>query len=464
MTLAAIVAAWFTQSAVRQRRVVAELTKLGADVLYEHKVDPNSVSWPPEFLRSWLGDDFFAEATEVRFGFTERSWLGLGNRPQNPINNKLIVLSDRSKQLGVNMEKIRRGFMMTPPAALPVRVITTEAMLQLRQLPHLRKLTLVASTDDPANAQPLANSYGDFVLDLKALQLLKDSPTLEEINLTGMPADDKLVAGLRDFRCLKRLFMQIPSFSQPCIRDLESLVNLEELAITNLEVPIGLVFRAPNLPRPFPESLPALAKLRELHIPEYRISDLTVPNLKQFPELQILDCHSVTITDNGLCHLASLPNLRELNLIDSQITDAGAEHLGKIVGLRKLILTNSQLTDEGLRHLAPLTKLERLYLPYLPITDAGLSHLRQATTMQELHLPGTKISDAGITRLSAMSELTSLDLSFTQITDASVNQLIGFKNLSKLRLVGTRVTSQGIARLRQALPTAAVFASDASVN
>jgi internalin A len=430
MTLVAIVSGWISQSVLRQRRAVAELTKLGADVLYEHRVDPQSTYSYPQWLRDGLGVDFFAEATEVRFGFTY-GWAD--PELQNGMSKARVMFSQQSQR------QINRRGLPVQVAPTP-QAIEADAMANLRGLPHLRRLTLVASLNSQAPGPITGFASDHFVLDAKSLQILRNSPTLEELDLSAMPASDELLAGLRGFQKLKRLRLGSTEFTEQGARDLGSLSALEELT-----------FKAPG---PLPDNLPVLSNLRELHIPGGTIVTQTARCFQRFPKLQTIECGGINVDDEGIRYLAPLHELRELNLFDSKITDAGAEHLGKLTELRSLILTNNPITDNGLRHLSQLTKLERLYLPHLPITDIGLSYLRPATAMRELLLQGTKITDAGLLHLSGMTELHSLDLSFTEITDKSVDQLLGFKKLVHLRLHGTKITRQGASRLRQVFPAA----------
>jgi Leucine-rich repeat (LRR) protein len=439
MTLVAGLAAWFTHSAVRQRRAVAELNKLGADVVYEHSGDSRTASWHPQWLRDWLGIDFFAEATEVSFGVNP---LTLRSNASHS-----VLMSDANR-----MRTRDWGIDAGNPS---IEELSPGAFKHLKYLAFLKKLTIVGTTPKQ-RGRGLASFWGGtlFVFDPTYLQALADHPTLEELELRNSPADDELLGALQQLKQLKRLQLGPPVFTKNGADHLSSLTNLEELSIDpsaygNL---LGVSQMA---------SVPRLPALRVLRAPEWVVTNETAHSLEGLPQLQDLHCRSIEVDDEGIESFAGLRQLRELMLIDSQITDEGARHLAGLTELRSLSLTNNRITDEGLRHLAPLKKLEMLYLAHLPITDQGLEHLRGAKAMQVLVLAGTKITDAGLVHLSGMSQLYSIDLSYTAISDEGLDHLLKLKKLDKVRLLGTRVTRNGVERLRAALPTATVDAPGA---
>jgi hypothetical protein len=75
-----------------------------------------------------------------------------------------------------------------------------------------------------------------------------------------------------------------------------------------------------------------------------------------------------------------------------------------------------------------------LTLADTPISDTGLAHLRGMTSLGLLELRGTRITDVCVVLLATLTGLTELDVS------------------------ETRVTSDGVARLKAALPKCQIAA------
>lgn len=59
--------------------------------------------------------------------------------------------------------------------------------------------------------------------------------------------------------------------------------------------------------------------------------------------------------------------------------------------------------------------------------------------------------------LEEKTQFRHLDLAGTPITDAGLVHVQGLKSLQSIDLRGTHVTSDGVQRLRQALPNCLVF-------
>ena len=75
VTLCAVLCSWLAvkmRNAERQREAVAAIHKMGGIVIYDWQVDalgrqlPNAKPFGPAWLRSLLGDDFFASVAELR--------------------------------------------------------------------------------------------------------------------------------------------------------------------------------------------------------------------------------------------------------------------------------------------------------------------------------------------------------------------------------------------------------------
>jgi hypothetical protein len=89
--------------------------------------------------------------------------------------------------------------------------------------------------------------------------------------------------------------------------------------------------------------------------------------------------------------------------------------------------------------------------------DDGMSEIVRLPKLKRLVLVGTDIGDAGMRHVGALTELEELDLWGTSVSDASVDVLAGLQKLKKLYLTDTQMTSDGISRLRDALPKCDIY-------
>jgi hypothetical protein len=147
-------------------------------------------------------------------------------------------------------------------------------------------------------------------------------------------------------------------------------------------------------------------------------------------------------TDAGLEHIKMLTNLSALHLGYTNVTDDGLEHLTDLKNLQHLDLSGTRVTGTGLKHLKRLTELQTLRLENAAITDAGLEHLKGLSSLKELDLFGTQVTDAGLEHLTGLKSLEKLKLGYFTLSP----------ELAPPELRRTNVTSDGVKRLRQALP------------
>ncbi|MCX7425435.1 MAG: hypothetical protein NTW96_07400, partial [Planctomycetia bacterium] len=75
------------------------------------------------------------------------------------------------------------------------------------------------------------------------------------------------------------------------------------------------------------------------------------------------------------------------------------------------------------------------------------------------------VTDAGLKHLARLPSLISLELGDTELTDRALADLRGMTRLEYLGVSGTRMTSEGVKRLREALPTTRIdFTPPAAPN
>lgn len=153
----------------------------------------------------------------------------------------------------------------------------------------------------------------------------------------------------------------------------------------------------------------AVAAIRELGgLVQY---DFEYPAPKELPGPDWL-CQML-----GVDYFADVVDVHTLNM-----TDATCSHLSALTSVRTLGLVSNEVTDAGLAHLEGLTSLEVLYVD-AQVTDAGLAYLSGLTSLQELNLSSTQVTDAGLAHLSGLTSLYLLSLDCPRVTDKGCDKL-----------------------------------------
>ena len=90
------------------------------------------------------------------------------------------------------------------------------------------------------------------------------------------------------------------------------------------------------------------------------------------------------------------------------------------------------------------------------VTDADVAHISGLKNLKKLSLARSGVTDAGLAAVKDLGKLESLNLFQTQITDAGLVHVSGLKSLKRIYLFETKTTEAGVAKLKAALPGAAV--------
>jgi len=196
---------------------------------------------------------------------------------------------------------------------------------------------------------------------------------------------------------------------------ISSLVNLEELQITNTTVSADVLKVIGSLP-----------KLKHLTLANCDISDISA--LASCKELEYLDLNNNAIRD--LSALASLSALTVINLQHNAVKDltpmaslksvtcldvsfnalTTAAPLAGMVALTQLNANDNQLsTTSGIE---PLTALTHLSLANNDLTS--IAGLASCVNLEELSVSGNQLSD--INALVSLVKIMNLDISHNQIT------------------------------------------------
>jgi len=158
------------------------------------------------------------------------------------------------------------------------------------------------------------------------------------------------------------------------------------------------------------------------------------------------------VGDEALMHLGRIKSLHRLSLRLSSLTDAGLASLQGLQQLEELDLSYTAVSGDGLRALATLPKLKRLVLDFTYVVDEDLAILKDFPQLVDLSLRGTPVGDVGVTALAAAVNLRRLNLDKTVVTDLGLPQLEQLSRLEELHLAGAEVTFKGASALSSWLP------------
>ena len=181
------------------------------------------------------------------------------------------------------------------------------------------------------------------------------------------------------------------------------------------------------------EQLGPLTGLRELVLPETRISDKGLRAIEGFSSLELLRLRSKRVGNAGVAHVAKLESLETLSLHVNRVSDKGLAHLAKLRSLKHLSLMIAKIRGPGMAHLARLPSLRYLWAGK-PFGDAHLAHLKNSKSLRSLRIQGAEITDAGLAHVSSLTQLEYLDLWHTPITDAGLVHLMPLRNLKRLNI------------------------------
>lgn len=136
----------------------------------------------------------------------------------------------------------------------------------------------------------------------------------------------------------------------------------------------------------------------------------------------------------------------------SAVTAESLGVVGDLPNLDTLSLSGRRFAPTALAALAPATKLQKLFLQDTSTNDDSLVHLQGLDQLEMLGLARTQVTDRGLVELVQLRGLKYLSLNGLPISDAGVDSLCRMSTLTELEVVQTDISSEGLQRLRDALP------------
>jgi Leucine-rich repeat (LRR) protein len=197
------------------------------------------------------------------------------------------------------------------------------------------------------------------------------------------------------------------------------------------------------------QNVEQLPDLVSLDVSGNKITDAGLKRIGKLKTLRVLKLWTTEVTDDGLKHLRGLDRLEELHLAQTSVTDKGVAQLAGIGRLRKIELLNmlAPITDESLPHLAKIDSLEEIGLGRTKITGAGLSEFRQLPNLRVLDLSHNPLSDEGLKQLGELTQLRVLHLNCVEMKGPWLKRLASLTNLHTLALGVCHVNDEGLAAL-----------------
>lgn len=194
------------------------------------------------------------------------------------------------------------------------------------------------------------------------LSPLRDLPHLERLYLAASSVDDAGLAYVRGLNKIKRMSLWKTNVTDDGMANLAGLTSMEVLDIHYTELSDECLVH-----------LAGMSGLERL-IFNFALTDKGLQRLAALPNVRIepyfwLRC--VDVTGEGMRLLAHFPNVDDLTIDSSLLTDADLEPLTRLPKLRELRLLAPGITDAGLKTLAD-TSCARLSIGESDITFRGV--------------------------------------------------------------------------------------------
>lgn len=258
--------------------------------------------------------------------------------------NKQSKITDKSLAAIARMHGLRE-------LSLKDTQITSQAVLQLQELPNLRKIDL-------SDCKNLDDRIGEPLGKMKSLTC---------VDLFFSPIGDGCLKQIADLP-VTHMFLRGTKITNAGLR------YISKMPMTN--------FSMGDTKNINDESLAIVAS--------------------QFPHLQYLNLQGCpSVTDKGIKHLTSLKQLSDLRLPrEYGITDAAFKSLAKIASLDQIFLDETPVGDLGIRELSGHPRIHFLNLPGTRVSDGCVGYLLKMPSLRTVNLRDTKVSEEGRKRLN----------------------------------------------------------------
>ncbi|MCA9248871.1 MAG: hypothetical protein KDA42_17210 [Planctomycetales bacterium] len=188
--------------------------------------------------------------------------------------------------------------------------------------------------------------------------------------------------------------------------------------------------------------------------------DAALARIARLPNLREVRLTGGRVSAQGLATLAVLDRLEIFSIEEMPLSDDGLNVLDAYSNLHWLGLSGTRVEGRALERLPNPEKLEVLHLARTPILSDSVALLARFENVTWLDLHGTAVDNQSVQRFVSLKKCNWLDLRETAIDDRAIDALAAMKQLEILDVRETGISSGGIARLRQALPSCRLVATD----
>lgn len=379
LTVTTIVAFGVVSYRARTQAARVNYLKLqGYRVAYSHEFSGQRKK-VPEFLREWLGDDFWSE---VRSACASRRQTSRATKVICEICGQFSELRD----FEINSDYLD--------------------FEQIAAWPHFRNLETLAIHSTNLTDANLA-SIGQ-VTQLRMLEL-----TAPEVTDAGF----NQLAGLTQ---LESLHLDNTSIRGNQLLQLSGFPRLEQLMFRDSpELGDDAICRLGPLPR-----------LQTAFLTETAVGDRAVAHLAKSAMLKHVVLRDTRVTDEGLQILAGCTQLQYVDLSGTSVTDEGlsvlfANETSDYLFLNRtaLILQETRVTGTGLQHFAGDVSIRYIDLGGAALTPAGISALAQAN-IGVLDLSRTTLSDSDLLQFVAADQMSAMNVCETKVTANGVRAFL----------------------------------------
>ena len=312
---ASVASSWLTaemRSARRQAALIRDLEKAGGRVFYSYEWDGERFTRAPapgpSWLRNMIGIDYFTTVSLA------------------------TVQADRA----TDAESLR------------------DAVEQLSNLPDLRTLQLGCVTDfvlthlsGPLNLRFLDIDGDGRSASDEGWRALEHFPHLEELTLAGPMDGNSVLPHIKHLTALKTLELDGIRMTDSGIKNLDGLVQIEDLTIRDGEGPQC----CDQLTSVGWQTLSQLHNLKHLCLAGHDVTNAVLRCIRTSKHLSTLELDHTIITDDGLPRLSQLKSLEALRLDGEGVTDEGLENVVGLPRLKWLGLEGHNFTLLGIQKL-----------------------------------------------------------------------------------------------------------------
>jgi hypothetical protein len=177
---------------------------------------------------------------------------------------------------------------------------------------------------------------------------------LRVLKITALEPDDVGVSSLKSMKKLQILNVNVGRLEGSCLKDLQTLPDLEELDIS--DNPLNL------------NNFAYIAK---------------------FPALKHLEAHRCRLNKGAIQQISKCSTLSDLNLSGNpMVQDDCAEYLSKMPNLQVLDLTSTKMTGRGLKQLQNLKNLQYIAITSSLISPEALIDIHKALPHTHIEMKG----------------------------------------------------------------------------